>query len=75
MAGLHKVAFILLIVGGLNWLLTGFFSTWDLASFVGGGIARLIYVLVGISAVLEVIGHKKMCKGCAPSGGAPGASM
>ncbi len=70
MKGLHSISWILLIIGGLNWLLTGLFSTWDLASFVGGGIARLIYVLVGLAAILEVVGHKKMCKNCAPSGAA-----
>ncbi len=66
MKGLHMVTFILLVIGGLNWLLVGLFS-WDIGSLLGGmgsGISRTIYVLVGISAIIEVIIHKKVCKMC-----------
>ncbi|HRH25676.1 MAG TPA: DUF378 domain-containing protein [Parcubacteria group bacterium] len=65
---LHKIAFILLIVGGLNWLLTGLMSSWDLANFVGSTVAMVIYILVGISAIVEIFGHKKMCRNCNASG-------
>ena len=47
------VAFILLVVGGLNWLLAGLFQ-WDLGQIFGGqdaAISRVIYVLVGLAAV------------------------
>lgn len=64
MKALHMVAFILLIVGGLNWLLEGLVSTWDLADYVGMSIAKIIYILVGLSAIFEVATHKKNCKGC-----------
>ena len=63
---MHAITFILLIIGGLNWLLVGLFS-WDVGSLFGGqatGISRLIYVLVGISAVVELLTHKKCCKSC-----------
>jgi len=63
----HKIAFILLIVGGLNWLLVGLLGK-DLFVLLGmdmsGTVARIVYVLVGLSAVSEVLGHKKMCKEC-----------
>jgi uncharacterized membrane protein YuzA (DUF378 family) len=47
-----KVAMVLLIVGGLNWLLVGLFQ-WNLvkALFGQGIIARTIYTLVGIAAI------------------------
>jgi len=49
-----RIALVLLIIGGLNWGLIGLFQ-WDLvATLFGGqdsGLARLIYALVGISAL------------------------
>lgn len=68
MKGLHVLAFILLVVGGLNWLAVGVFN-WDLSALFGGQsatISRAIYVLVGLSALLEIFTHKSRCKNCAP---------
>lgn len=65
------VAFILLIIGGLNWLLVGVWG-WDIGQLFGGpttGISRLIYVLVWLSAISELAMHKKLCRNCNPSGG------
>lgn len=62
----HKIAFILLIVGGLNWLLVGLFA-WDVGEIFGGQMAtisRIVYVLVGLSALYELFSHKKTCKAC-----------
>jgi len=59
---LHSIAFILLIIGGLNWLLVAF--GWDLGSVLGAGIAKIVYILVGLSAVYEVFTHKKRCMNC-----------
>jgi uncharacterized protein len=67
MMKLHKLAFVLLIIGGLNWLLVGVLQ-WDIGEIFGGqaaGISRIIYILVGLSALYEVFSHKKMCKTCA----------
>ena len=64
--GIHKVAFTLLLVGGLNWLLVGLFG-WDVSAYLGGmeaPISRLIYILVGISAIYELAIHAKACKFC-----------
>ncbi len=71
MKSLHMIAFLLLIVGGLNWLLVGLLG-WDISRWLGGmdaGVSRLIYVLVGLSAVLEVFTHGKGCKVCGKGGG------
>ena len=67
MKGLHKLTWILVIIGGLNWLLVGLLN-WDVGHLFGGmdaGISRLIYVLVGLSALVELFSHKKNCKACA----------
>lgn len=64
---MHKVAFILLIIGGLNWLLTGLVSSWDLANYVGSTLAMIVYILVGLAALYELFTHKKLCKNCSPS--------
>lgn len=60
---MHKVAFILLIVGGLNWLLEAFNSgigSWGLPDI----LVTIVYVLVGLSAIYEIATHKKNCKDC-----------
>jgi len=72
MKNLHKITFILLVVGGLNWLLQGAFG-WDIGAYLPGGmagtLARVIYVLVGLSAIYLIVDHKNSCKYCAPGMG------
>ncbi len=66
---LHSIAFILLVIGGLNWLLVGIFG-WDISRWLGGMTAvlpRIIYVLVGLSALYEIFTHKENCKNCSAS--------
>jgi uncharacterized membrane protein YuzA (DUF378 family) len=58
------IALILVIVGGLNWGLTGLFN-FDLVAIIFGtmsGPSRLIYVLVGLSALYLVFVAKKLMK-------------
>lgn len=50
---LDWVAMVLLIVGGLNWGLVGLFA-FDLVAALFGEmsfLSRLVYILVGISAI------------------------
>lgn len=61
---LHKLAFWLLIIGGLNWLLVGLISGWDLGVYITPVIARIVYILVGLGALYEVFTHKGNCKAC-----------
>ncbi len=63
---LHMVAFVLLVVGGLNWLLVGLFSVNLVTVVFGTGtmLAKVVYVLVGLSAVYEVLTHKASCRHC-----------
>jgi uncharacterized membrane protein YuzA (DUF378 family) len=48
------VALLLLVVGGLNWLLVGLMQ-FDLVAELFGGmgevISRIVYILVGIAAI------------------------
>jgi len=66
MKALHSLAFILVIVGGLNWLLVGL-SGWGVGQIFGGQdalISKIVYVLVGLSAIFLVGTHKSDCKHC-----------
>jgi len=66
MKELHMTAFILLIIGGLNWLFVGF-GIGDLGNFFGGPeklVSRIIYILVGLAALFELVTHKAACKSC-----------
>lgn len=58
MKALNLITLLLIIVGGLNWLLVGLFQ-FDLVAGLFGGqdaaLARVVYVLVGISAVYQLI--------------------
>jgi uncharacterized protein len=53
MKTVDAIAVILLIIGGLNWLLVGLFS-FDLVAAIFGELSilsRIIYILVGLSAL------------------------
>ncbi len=61
----HMVAFILLVVGGLNWLLVAFdMNIVDSIFGVGSTGAKVVYILVGLSALYELITHKGNCTMC-----------
>lgn len=54
MRSLNILAWTLVIIGGLNWLLVGLFQ-WDLVGGIFGGmdsvLSRIIYVIVGLAAI------------------------
>ena len=52
MKSLHMIAMWLLVIGGLLWGYTGLTQTDLLASVFGMGLAGIIEILVGLSAVL-----------------------
>ncbi|PIR45348.1 MAG: DUF378 domain-containing protein [Candidatus Vogelbacteria bacterium CG10_big_fil_rev_8_21_14_0_10_50_13] len=65
MKAVHIIAFALVIIGGLNWLLVAF--NWNAVEFISFGsdfVARAIYVLVGLSALYLLFTHKKACREC-----------
>lgn len=66
----HAIAFILVVVGGLNWGLLAV-SGWEIGMLFGGMdalISQIIYILVGLSAIYLVFTHKKDCKACSGGG-------
>lgn len=66
-----KIAWALMFIGSLNWGLVGvgafFNSNWNVVNLIFGGAPRLewiIYILVGIAAVVSIFGCR--CKTCMP---------
>ncbi|MFT5036809.1 MAG: uncharacterized membrane protein YuzA (DUF378 family) [Candidatus Azotimanducaceae bacterium] len=73
------VTFLLVIVGAINWGLVGLFN-FDLVNWLFVetmdmmGLAKIVYVLVGLSAVYELVTHKGACTHCKASGSDPVAT-
>ena len=58
---LDWIAWILLIIGGLNWGLVGFFN-FDLVVFLlgfSGLLVRVVYAIVGVAALYSIITMSK----------------
>jgi uncharacterized membrane protein YuzA (DUF378 family) len=61
---LDWITLILVIVGGLNWGLVGIFK-FDLVAAIFGEmkiISRLVYTLVGLSAIYLAVVSSKLAK-------------
>lgn len=58
MKALNVTTLILIIIGGINWLLVGL-AQFDLVAALFGGVgapvARAVYVLVGLSALWQIV--------------------
>lgn len=58
MRALNIITLILVIVGGINWGLVGLFQ-FDLVAALFGGqdaaLSRIVYILVGVSAVWQLV--------------------
>ena len=66
MMGLHMATFILVAVGALNWGLIGLFN-YNLVNALLGSwpvVEKLVYILVGLSAVVDLMMHMTYCKMC-----------
>ena len=64
LSALDWVALILIIVGGLNWGLVGAFKFDLVAAILGSmsAVARIVYILVGLSAIYTLILLAKLGK-------------
>jgi uncharacterized protein len=55
---LDWIALVLVIIGGLNWLLYAFSPSYDLVAALFGGatsiLAKIVYGLVGLSALYMI---------------------
>ncbi len=54
MKTLNLITLILTIIGGLNWGLIGLFD-YNLVAAIFGDFSRLLYVIVGLSALYQLI--------------------
>jgi hypothetical protein len=64
MKALDIIVAVLLVIGGLNWGLVGLFS-FDLVKTIFGdmtALSRLVYILVGLSAVYQALQWKAIQK-------------
>ena len=68
---LHMLTFVLVIVGALNWGLVGVGSflgmNLNLVNLLVGTwpmLENVVYLLVGVSAVMLALGHGKDCSTC-----------
>lgn len=63
MKAIYILSCALVVIGALNWLLVGAIG-WDVGALFGGQdalISRIIYIVVGISAIVMLVTHKKAC--------------
>jgi len=63
---LHIIAFLLVLVGALNWGLIGAFN-FNLVSYLLAAwpmLEKAVYILVGLSAIVVAVSHKQDCKMC-----------
>ena len=75
MKGLHGIAFILVVIGGLNWGLVALGSwmgsNWNVVNLLVGSwptVENIVYLFVGLSALMIGFSHKRDCRNCNPSG-------
>lgn len=64
MSNLQSLSYTLIIIGALNWGLVGFFG-FDFVSFIFGdmsALTRIVYALVGLSAIFHLIVTTKSYK-------------
>jgi uncharacterized membrane protein YuzA (DUF378 family) len=76
MKALHVIAFILVVIGGINWGLMGLSMLvngtmdWNVVHLILGSmptVEAIVYVLVGLSALWLLVGHKRDCRMCSKS--------
>lgn len=64
----HAIAFILVVVGAINWGLVGAggegLNVVNLLLGKWAVVERIVYILVGLSGVALLFTHKKDCKAC-----------
>ena len=64
MTAVERIAMTLLIIGGVNWGLVGLFN-FDLVATLFGEMttgARLVYTLIGLSALYSIYTASKMSR-------------
>ncbi|MEO6581616.1 MAG: DUF378 domain-containing protein [Sphingomicrobium sp.] len=76
MRAINSITLLLLVVGGLNWLLVGLFD-FDLVAALFGEmslLSRIVYVLVGVSAIVQWSRCSRASQATTPASSAPNSS-
>ena len=75
MKALHGIAFILAVIGGLNWGLVALGAwaggNWNVVNLLVGTwptVENIVSLLVGLSALMIGFSHKQDCRECNPAG-------
>ena len=70
MKALNMITWLLLIIGGLNWGLVALaqYNLVDTVFGAGSQVGKIVYILVGLSALWSIVPFVKCCQ----SGGAGG---
>lgn len=75
MKSLHYTAFVLTVIGALNWGLVGLGGfaggDWNVVRALLGSwpqVEMIVYVLVGLSALVLIFTHKRDCRMCGSGG-------
>ncbi|MFS1514837.1 DUF378 domain-containing protein [Chengkuizengella sp. SCS-71B] len=59
----NVIALLLVIIGGLNWLLVGIFE-WDLVAELFGGmdstLSKIVYIIIGLAAIYSLTFFNKI---------------
>lgn len=66
MRAIHVAAFLLVLIGSINWGLVGLFRLNLVEALTGSipGLLTFIYILVGISGVYIGVTHVRECREC-----------
>lgn len=67
MKALHTIAFVFVVIGGINWGLVGISPSYNLVSMLLGSwpaVEQVVYILVGLSAIYLAATHRGDCKTC-----------
>ncbi len=66
---LHQIAYLLVIVGALNWGLVGLLNLNVVEKIFGSysGMVQIVYIVVGVAALIDVAMHMGYCKYCSGS--------
>lgn len=69
MKTINVVTLLLVIVGGLNWGLVGLFNFDLVAAILGAGsmLSRIVYILVGLSALWQLVPLSSAMRGNEPA--------
>ena len=71
-----KIAWVLVLVGALNWGLVGAFQLDIVTKLLGSWplVVRIVFVLVGLAAIVDLMHGVGKCKACCGDAACKGGS-